>query len=75
MSINFVMDTDLKSLQGIGYDADESVASTDPTQIYPNIIAQLKNQGSINTLAYSLWLNDLSKSLHRDYGWTAAEFL
>lgn len=49
-------------IMGIGYVADESIASTDPTLEYPNIIAQLKNQGYINTLAYSLWLNDLSKS-------------
>ena len=48
-------------IMGIGYDADESIASTDPDQIYPNIISQLKAQGFINTLAYSLWLNDLSR--------------
>ena len=47
-------------IMGIGYDADESIAATDPDQIYPNIISQLKAQGFINTLAYSLWLNDLS---------------
>ena len=44
-------------IMGIGYDADESVA--DPREEYPNIIAQLQAQGFINTLAYSLWLNDL----------------
>lgn len=49
-------------VMGIGYDADESTASVDPTSAYPNIIAQMKAQGAINTLAYSLWLNDLSKS-------------
>ncbi|KAL6721526.1 hypothetical protein ACLMJK_000630 [Lecanora helva] len=46
-------------IMGIGYTADESIASDDPDQIYPNIVSQLKNQGAINTLAYSLWLNDL----------------
>ena len=47
-------------IMGIGYDADESIAAQDPTSIYPNIVAQLKAQGFISTLAYSLWLNDLS---------------
>lgn len=46
-------------LMGIGYAADESIAAQDPNAIYPNVINQLKNQGHINTLAYSLWLNDL----------------
>ena len=51
-------------IMGVGYDADESIAATDPDDIYPNIVAQLKAQGYIKTLSYSLWLNDLSKS-HR----------
>ena len=46
-------------IMGIGYDAGESIAATDPSAIYPNIISQLKNQSVISTLAYSLWLNDL----------------
>lgn len=46
-------------IMGVGYDADESIASTDPDEIYPNIVAQMKAQGIINTLAYSLWLNDI----------------
>ena len=44
---------------GVGYNADESIASTDPESIYPNIVSQLKAQGFIKTLSYSLWLNDL----------------
>ena len=47
-------------IMGIGYNADESIASTDPDDIYPNIVSQLKAQGFIKTLSYSLWLNDLS---------------
>lgn len=47
-------------IMGIGYDADESIAATSPDAIYPNVVAQLKAQGFISTLAYSLWLNDLS---------------
>lgn len=50
-------------IMGVGYDADESIASTDPDQIYPNIVAQMKAQGIISTLSYSLWLNDLG-TLH-----------
>ncbi|KAL2046686.1 hypothetical protein ABVK25_011600 [Lepraria finkii] len=48
-----------QGIMGIGYDADESIAEQDPESIYPNVISQLKDQGYINTLAYSLWLNDL----------------
>ena len=44
---------------GVGYNADESIASTDPESIYPNLVSQLKAQGFIKTLSYSLWLNDL----------------
>lgn len=46
---------------GIGYDSDESIAQDDPNDIYPNFVDQLVSQGYIKTLAYSLWLNDLSK--------------
>ena len=46
---------------GLGYDSDESIAVDDPNDIYPNFLDQLVSQGYINTLAYSLWLNDLSK--------------
>lgn len=49
-------------IMGIGYDADESIAEQSPNDIYPNVIAQMKDQGYINTLAYSLWLNDLDSN-------------
>lgn len=48
-------------IMGIGYDAGESIAEQQPDEIYPNVISQMKDQGYINTLVYSLWLNDLSK--------------
>ena len=51
-------------IMGIGYDADESIVASNPAGVYPNIVAQMKNQGFISTLAYSLWLNDLS-AYHR----------
>lgn len=44
---------------GIGFQSGESIAATDPDLIYPNLVNQLKNQKYINSLAYSLWLNDL----------------
>lgn len=44
---------------GIGFQSGESIAATDPDSIYPNLVNQLKNQKYINSLAYSLWLNDL----------------
>lgn len=49
-------------IMGIGYDADESISEVNPDAVYPNVVSQLVNQGYINTLAYSLWLNDLSKT-------------
>ena len=49
-------------IMGIGYSADESVSRDDPNGIYPNIIQSMKDQNIIAAPAYSLWLNDLSKS-------------
>lgn len=51
-------------IMGIGYNADESILSQDPTAAYPNIVTQMKNNGFIRTLAYSLWLNDPSELSH-----------
>ena len=50
---------------GIGSDSDESIAVDDPNNIYPSFLDQLLSQGYINTLAYSLWLNDLSKIMRQ----------
>ena len=50
-----------EGIMGIGYDADESIVASSPNSIYPNIVNQLKNEGVTNTLAYSLWLNDLGR--------------
>lgn len=55
-------------IMGIGFQSGESIAEYYPSEIYPNVINQLKNQGYIKTLAYSLWLNDLGKC-----SWTMAE--
>ena len=49
-------------LMGVGFAANEAIAAKDPSQIFPTIINQLKDQGHINALAYSLWLNDLDSN-------------
>ena len=49
-------------IMGIGFVAGESSTNDDPTNTYPNVISELKQQGYINTMAYSLWLNDLGKN-------------
>jgi hypothetical protein len=46
---------------GIGFQSGEAAASQNGFT-YPNVINVLKNQGFINTLAYSLWLDDLESS-------------
>ena len=50
-------------IMGIGYKAgesiSESIAAGEGGQLYPNVINVLKDEGHINQLAYSLWLNDL----------------
>ena len=48
-------------IMGIGFQSGESIANQFPNAIYPNVINVLKQEGFINTLAYSLWLNDLGQ--------------
>ncbi|MCJ1320151.1 hypothetical protein MMC15_005489 [Xylographa vitiligo] len=47
-------------IMGIGLDSGESIAASGVE--YPNVIAQMKLEGYINTMAYSLWLNDLDSN-------------
>ncbi|MCJ1356080.1 MAG: hypothetical protein MMC33_006074 [Icmadophila ericetorum] len=49
-------------IMGIGFQSGESIASQDPEYVYPNVINVLQQEGYINTLAYSLWLNDLDSN-------------
>lgn len=49
------------AIMGVGFDLDESILATSNTP-YPNIIDEMVKQGLINSRAYSLWLDDLSKS-------------
>lgn len=46
---------------GIGFQSGEAAASQNGFT-YPNVIDVLKSEGFINTLAYSLWLDDLASS-------------
>ncbi|EXJ95622.1 hypothetical protein A1O1_00744 [Capronia coronata CBS 617.96] len=45
-------------IMGIGFELGEAGFLMDGLQ-YPNVIGVLKNEGHINTWAYSLWLDDL----------------
>jgi len=47
---------------GIGFQSGEAAASQQGGFTYPNVINVLKSEGFINTLAYSLWLDDLTSS-------------
>ncbi|KAF2139854.1 uncharacterized protein K452DRAFT_289232 [Aplosporella prunicola CBS 121167] len=51
-----------QGIMGIAFVSDETIAQTDERYEYPNFPVQLLNQGYISSLAYSLWLNDLSSS-------------
>ena len=55
--------SNVTGIMGVGYAADEAIVQQGKAP-YPNIINELKMQGYINTLAYSLWLNDLGMILH-----------
>ena len=45
-------------IMGIGFQSGEAAAAINGFT-YPNVINVMKNEGLINTLAYSLWLDDL----------------
>ncbi|EXJ89702.1 hypothetical protein A1O3_02769 [Capronia epimyces CBS 606.96] len=45
-------------IMGIGFDSGEAASELNGFQ-YPNVIDVLKSEGHINTLSYSLWLDDL----------------
>jgi hypothetical protein len=47
---------------GIGYTINEVAVGRAGLQPYPNLPQKLVNDGTINTNAYSLWLNDLDAS-------------
>lgn len=49
-------------IMGIGFQSGESSAFIRNNFTYPNVVNVLKDQGHINALAYSLWLDDLESS-------------
>lgn len=48
-------------IMGIGFESGESSATLNGFT-YPNVINVMKNEGRINSLAYSLWLDDLDSN-------------
>jgi len=50
-------------IMGIGYNTSEANVDTGNHTEYPNLPLAMVNQGLINSAAYSLWLNDLRKSI------------
>jgi len=52
-------------LVGVGYAIDEASTGTTRTT-YPNLPVVMMQQGLINSVAFSLWLNDLGESLKHD---------
>ncbi|EOD52756.1 putative aspartic-type endopeptidase protein [Neofusicoccum parvum UCRNP2] len=50
-----------EGIMGVGFVQDETLAQSDNIT-YPNVPVQLVQQGFINSVAYSLWLNDLDSS-------------
>jgi hypothetical protein len=56
------IDTDIAyGLVGVGYALNEAIVSNtrSATSAYPNLPVTMEREGLINTIAYSLWLNDL----------------
>lgn len=58
-------------LVGVGYALNEAIVSTElsTAKAYPNLPINMVNEGLINTIAYSLWLNDLGEWPGRNWSW------
>lgn len=54
--------TSPEGILGIGYTINEVQVNRFQLEEYPNLPQKLKDDGTINTNAYSLWLNDLDAS-------------
>jgi len=50
-----------QGIMGIGYNTSEANVETGNQTVYSNLPNQLVDEGLINSLAYSLWLNDLGR--------------
>ncbi|KAL2158006.1 hypothetical protein VTH06DRAFT_4816 [Thermothelomyces fergusii] len=65
MTMGLGLRTDIAyGLVGVGYAFNEAIVGKTQSldSAYPNLPIQMVNQGLINTVAYSLWLNDLDAS-------------
>jgi len=51
-----------EGILGIGYTINEVQVNRAGLKAYPNLPQKLKDDGTINSVAYSLWLNDLDAS-------------
>lgn len=58
MAVATNADNTPEGIMGVGFIQDETLVQL-ANKTYPNIPVQLVNQGFINSVAYSLWLNDL----------------
>lgn len=68
MTMGLGVDTDISyGLVGVGYATNEAIVGNTQSlsSVYPNLPVHMVNEGLINTVAYSLWLNDLGKLLMR----------
>ncbi|SPQ18362.1 1741a2b6-8dd7-4e65-998f-5ba5d78b271f [Thermothielavioides terrestris] len=65
MTMGLGLETDISyGLVGVGYAVNEAIvgSSQSVSSAYPNLPVNMVNEGLINTVAYSLWLNDLDAS-------------
>ncbi|KAJ4297302.1 hypothetical protein N0V88_004220 [Collariella sp. IMI 366227] len=65
MTMGLGRKTDINyGLVGVGYAVNEAIVGNTQSlsSVYPNLPVQMVDEGLINTVAYSLWLNDLDSS-------------
>lgn len=64
MTMGLGLETDISyGLVGVGYAVNEAIVGTTKSlsSVYPNLPVNMVDEGLINTVAYSLWLNDLGR--------------
>lgn len=62
MTMGLGVNTDIAyGLVGVGYALNEAIVGTTQStaSVYPNLPVNMVKEKLINTVAYSLWLNDL----------------